>query len=75
MNEVAEGRSVLRPVSQSFEEVEGCGCDPWSYTATLAWRAKLNTNTHAKSSKMRQNTGFKGRSGDVRGGISIVNYT
>ena len=24
---------------------------------------------------MRQNTGFSGRSGDVRGGISMFNYT
>ena len=75
VSEVTEGNSDLTPVSHSFDEVEGCGCVAWSYTATLACSAKLNTSTHARSSRIRQNTGFKGRSGDVSGGISIINYT
>jgi hypothetical protein len=65
------GPSNLTAFIQSFEDVEGCGLAACTYTANFAWKAKLNTKTHAKSSKTRQNAGFRGLSGEVSGGISM----
>ncbi len=67
----AGGSSALQAVSHNLDEVDACGC-PWSYTASLACSAKLNTRTQARSNKIRQKTGLKGRSGAVSGGISIL---
>jgi hypothetical protein len=65
------GPSNLTAFIHNFEEVVGWGLPAGAYTATLACKAKLNTNTHARTSKTRQKTGLSGLSGEVSGGISM----
>jgi hypothetical protein len=72
-NEAVAGRepSNLTAFIHNFEEVVGWGLPAGEYTATLACSAKLNTNTHARTSNPLQKRGLSGLSGEVSGGISM----
>lgn len=67
---IVGGGSHLAAFVQSFDAVEGSGCDPLPYTPILACNAKQNTRTHASSSMTRHSCGSRGRSGVVSGGMS-----
>jgi len=48
---------------------------PCWYTETLACSANANTSTHAATSRRRQQAGLKVFAGEVKGGITTVDYT